>query len=441
MKKRTRYNLRHNVSTIGFLGSVTPVCSMHVNPGDRFSGDVGQLFRMAPFTRPLLQDIYVDTYYAYFPYRILFDGWEDFLAAGPNDDTAVTPPPVINDTGNKYLFEVSDTAVDWNQMPQAAYNMFWNEFIRDPRRENPVAANYRPTDPGSDTTANGLHWASSKRHYWNDMATELETGAAATIDVNGSAFGSLTANASDILRAIAEEKAQMKRATYGTRYVDILRSFGVNTNYQMLDRPEIIASSHHMINITDVVSTDAGTSLGTTAGYGIKGGSIRFKRKHFPEHGMVMGFSILRPEYSDPRMKSYFDDDKCQLYESYYDPALEIMPPSVISYGDIVSDNLTNPNSNFGYMNWGEWQRRETNRTHVELTDWTIDQWGPSLSTPQAMTDARIYKARHDWTMVGANIFQDTTVPDGHYQVTTINNIKALRLLPRGNKVAKLGAT
>ena len=93
----------------------------------------------------------------------------------------------------------------------------------------------------------------------------------------------------------------MKRETYGTRYIDILRSYGINVNYQMLQRPEVVAIARNTVNVTDVVQTSAGTgNLGDLAGHGISGGRLVLRRKSFPEHGTLMGLAVLRPPMTDP---------------------------------------------------------------------------------------------------------------------------------------------
>ena len=152
----------------------------------------------------------------------------------------------------------------------------------------------------------------------------------------------LGVDANDILQAIAVQKLKMKRATYGTRYVDILKSMGVRVNYQMLQRPEIVARHKTKIAINDVVSTsntpgnidDGG--LGDLAGYGINGTRMRLKRKSFPEHGTLIGFTVIRPAYMDHQLCSKMDNEP--QYEDFYDPALELLPNAEIRAKDIIQD-------------------------------------------------------------------------------------------------------
>lgn len=432
MKKRTHYNLTHQVATMGFIGHLTPFLMMNVNPGDTFSGRIGLLARLSPLKRPLLQDLYVDQYVFYVPNRLLWSGWEDFIAAGPNDDTAVTPPPTIN-TQNLSLFRPQNATLEFYQpWYQYAYNLIWNEYFRDAARQAVKA----PGDVNAQAT--GQWPVAPKRHYWNELRPEVQTGTSARAYViPGGTDGAVLAV--DILKAIAQQKLQMKRATYGTRYVDILRSFGVSVNYQMLQRPEMVASAHGIINVTDVVSTASPTDLGKTSGYGVQGGRISIRRKSFPEHGVLMGVMIVRPPFADSCFVDYMD--KPRGYEAYYDPALELLPPIEVISKDIIGPSSLASSTSQGFMPWGEWFRKGFNRVHASLDDWAMEQFGlppgvggwqdSSLQGDQLITAP----ALNDMN----DLFVESTY--GHFQVSAVNALKALRLIQKGNPIAKTGST
>ena len=162
-----------------------------------------------------------------------------------------------------------------------------------------------------------------KKEYWTCiMDAQGKEQAEHFVDAN---VGSGTqASALEILRAIAQQKASMKRATYGSRYVDILKSMGININYQMLQRPEIVGISRGAINVTDVVDTGGGT-LGTLAGHGISGNRFSMRRKTFPEHGTLTFCAILRPKQMQESICDWFDTPRD--YTSFYDPQLVPLPP------------------------------------------------------------------------------------------------------------------
>ena len=188
-----------------------------------------------------------------------------------------------------------------------------------------------------------VYWV--KKDYWTNLRNQLEEGSAhyAQVEANG-AIGKVAASA--ILEAIAKEKIAMKRATYGTRYVDILKSYGINVNYQMLQRPELVGLGRGSINVTDVVQTSAADSppgdedsLGNLAGHGISGSGMRIKRKTFPEHGTLLNLCIVRPKLMDPHLAGWFDHPRD--YTSFYDPGLVPLPAVEVRSADVVGPTPT----------------------------------------------------------------------------------------------------
>ena len=215
----------------------------------------------------------------------------------------------------------------------------WINLLR-PEREKP-SASIIPGQPASHDPLSGIAPVKGSLNgiTINDNPTFPGSGNQNHIGVE----------ANDILQAIAVQKLKMKRATYGTRYVDILKSFGVKVNYQMLQRPEILQRHRTKIAVNDVVSTaqradnaDA-SGLGDMTGYGINGTNFRIKRKAFPEHGTLLGFTVIRPAYMSTNQVNYLD--RAASYEGFYDPALELLPNFEIYQKDILNHFNTGDSS------------------------------------------------------------------------------------------------
>lgn len=429
MKKRTLFNMHHGTSNCSNIGRLVPFLRMEIAPGDTVSGKVGMLVRMSPLNHPLLHDLYVDQYIFYVPHRLVDSNWEDFVAAGPNNGTTYKPTLI---EGNPALWltrpYTSPTTILYSPFPQGAYNLVYNEFFRDQDRQSPVAADYVWTQTG-DIGTDGTAYISPKKHYWNLLRDELETGTGAYAEVQSGTPDYV--NAEDILRAITEQKLQMKRATYGTRYVDILKSFGVSVNYQMLQRPELVAVSHGVINVTDVVATDSatGSTLGSTAGYGVLGNRIRMRRKSFPEHGTLLGVMVVRPPFVDPQMTDYLDVSTG--YEAYYDPALEIMPPVSVTNAAFCR-HAQNPTTEAGYVPWGAWYRTPTSRMREGLEAWGLAAWGLTAQQWESTDWQNIFFNSVNSGGTSDDLFADTTF--GHFQVSAVNHLRFLRLIGDGVK-------
>lgn len=449
MKKRTMHSAHHSTANIGVIGGLTPFMACEVAPGDTWSGKVGMLIRMSPLKRPLLQDLYVDQYVFYVPHRLVDSQWEDFIAAGPNGDgtyphpTVTTPNRSLWQTdGNELTATVTQTRRNWNPYKNRAVNLIYNEFFRD-EGIAPVSADNVPevayTTPTSAECENlvNTHLVSPKRHYWNELREDFDIGTTASVDVQTGTPNYI--NADEILRAIAEQKLQMKRATYGTRYVDILKSFGVRVNYQMLQRPEVVAVSHGVINVTDIVATDSGTGLGTTAGYGVLGNRIKMKRKSFPEHGTLIGLVVVRPPFVDKHMVAW--EDLHPDYKTYYDPGLELLPYQEVQEKDIIGPLPLSFNETW-YMPWGEHYRKQTNRMFFTLEDWCMEHFGKDGdvwdTAGLTLDEIRTWNPLNHY-LTFTDFFQDVTY--AHYQVAAVNSMRALRLIQKGNPAILRGST
>ena len=450
MKKRTMYSMHHYVATQGLFGCLVPTMRMEVAPGDTWSGRIGMLIRFSPFKKPLVHDLLVDQYVFYVPHRLVWDQWEDFIAAGPNPDTPIPVPArkaawfsgfQAHDQSVTVDPDGGDGSRNWNALYLRAYNLCWNEFFRDQNLHALVGPDDVPKPQGTTGTQNIDVWSvASKPHWTNLIRLELEVGTAATAPVVSNAV-----SAADILKAIAEQKLQMKRQTYGTRYVDILRSYGVSVNYAMLQRPELVGVSHSTLNITDVVSTDS-SQLGVTAGYGVSGARLRLRRRSFPEHGTLLGLVVIRPPFIDQSTIDYLDRDP--TYASFYDPQLELLPPMPIQLRDVLgttfNNNATAQNSQIGFAPWGQHYRFALSRSMHTMGDFVTGHWNTALgswknSPPVSGSNnylpelARIQSKSYD------TVFTQTT--EGHYQLAVVNGLRAARLIQRQPKSILSGTT
>ena len=409
--KRTMYSMYHQVAGYGQLGRMCVSMCQEVAPGDTWSGKNGVLVRLSPLKRALLQDIWVDQYVFYIPHRLVYADWENFIAEGPTTTPTYTlPKHTVSDTGagaQRQLWYNQDssgtpTSIDYSAMRLYAYNLVFNEFFRD-EDEAAVAPGY--------TLIHG-NAVNYKKDYWSNLQENIVSPDGHSAPVVGNAV-----DATEILRAIAQQKVAMKRATYGTRYVDILKSYGVSVNYQMLQRPEVVAMSRGSINVTDVVGTDS-TNLGQMAGHGISGTRLRLRRKSFPEHGTLLGILVLRPNYTDTEFCDWFD--KPRQYDSFYDPGLVPLPAVEVKTGDVV--NQFGTASSYGYQPWGQWYRRGLSRTQSGLEEW-VGNVKPALAATNKEALTKIDPGNYE------ELFQDTSFQ--HFQFSVVNKMRAARLIPR----------
>lgn len=419
-RKRTMYSMHHQVSTLGQIGRLTPFLFQEVAPGDTWSGRTGILLRMSPMEHALLSDLYIDLIVAYIPHRLVMADWEDFIAEGPMDTPTYSVPTITIGAGSTAYQSIfwrpnGATTTTYNALRLYAYNLLWNEFMRD--HQDAIAV------PTAQPGQYGL-LVNFKKDYWTTLQDVQGFGQPDHFfDTN---VGSGTqASAQDVLEAIARQKIALKRATYGTKYIDILRSYGINVNYQMLQRPEVVAIGRSVANITDVVSTAEGATkdVGYLAGHGISGTRLTVRRKTFPEHGTLIGCAIVRPPFIHPGVGDWFA--RARDYSSFYDPGLVPMPPVAVEKQDpYPSMDLANRTDVVGYQPWGQWYRRAQSLVHIGL-DSTFAPLAILPGNPTSTDFRNIAPADYNAAFTSTNF--------EHFQLVAVHKLRALRLLPRSN--------
>ena len=86
---RSTFNRDHKVLFSFNVGDVIPFYIDEVLPGDTFSVDTAKVVRMQPLVTPIMDNVYLDTYYFYCPTRLVWEHWKQFN--GENTESAWTP--------------------------------------------------------------------------------------------------------------------------------------------------------------------------------------------------------------------------------------------------------------------------------------------------------------------------------------------------------------
>ena len=143
MKKRAKFNLSNFHNCTFKMGYLYPVNLMEVLPGDSIQLSTSVFLRLAPMVVPVMHPVYLHLSNFFFPSRILWSGFEDFITGGPDGtDTSVLPTITLNAT-NSPVGNLADAfgipvqmlsgsnAFTVNALPFIAYYMVWNEYFRD----------------------------------------------------------------------------------------------------------------------------------------------------------------------------------------------------------------------------------------------------------------------------------------------------------------------
>jgi len=257
----------YNVPTAVFRRSVMPGQTANL------SGTLS--FRTAALPVSLSKMV-VSTSYFFVPYRLLWTDWVDFIT----DGSATMPTgPQCNP-----LFDTELTGN--NAMMRRAYKLVYNEYFGDVN----VAPLY---DVDLDTfvtlTAPVLQLEQRLREL---LPSTQFTDDEFVAPVDGTPEA--TINLSDFSRANASARRDFKFEKSGDKYVDYLRTFGVNPNWETQTAPEHLGSVTRDV-VSRVAAATDGAALGQLRSYYSAEIPHSFKSKRFDEHGIVIGIAYARP--------------------------------------------------------------------------------------------------------------------------------------------------
>ena len=94
MKKlrRSKHNLTHMRHASGKMGNIIPIGVAEVVRGATFKHSPSMFMRLAPMLNPVMHPVHAHIHHVHFPFRILWDKYEDFITGGEDfDDASVLP--------------------------------------------------------------------------------------------------------------------------------------------------------------------------------------------------------------------------------------------------------------------------------------------------------------------------------------------------------------
>lgn len=190
------------------VGDIIPFYVDEVLPGDTHKIRTSKVVRMQTLLTPVMDNIYLDTYYFFVPDRIVWSHWKQFM--GENTDSAWVPSteyevPVIaspdggwkegtiadymgipTNVGNLYV----------NALPFRAYALIMNEWFRDENLCDPLNiplddATVKGVNTGTfvtDVAKGGLPYKAAKYHdYFTSALPAPQKGPDVTIPVSSGA--------------------------------------------------------------------------------------------------------------------------------------------------------------------------------------------------------------------------------------------------------------
>lgn len=162
---RSTFDRSASVKTSFNAGDIVPFFCEEVLPGDTFNVRSSKVVRMQTLLTPLMDNVYLDTYYFFVPNRLVWQHWKEFN--GENTESAWIPqteysvPQIKAPAGGWNVGTIADyfglpTGVEnisVSALPFRAYALVMNEWFRDQNLQDPLVV------PVDDATVTGVNSA------------------------------------------------------------------------------------------------------------------------------------------------------------------------------------------------------------------------------------------------------------------------------------------
>lgn len=161
---RSRFDRSASLKTSFNVGDVVPFFLDEVLPGDTFSVDTSKVVRMQTLLTPMMDNVYLDTYYFFVPNRLVWEHWKQFCGENTESawipETEYTMPQITSpaDSGwavgtlaDYFGIPTGVPGLSVSSLPFRAYALIMNEWFRDQNLQDPLVV---PTD---DSTVAGVN--------------------------------------------------------------------------------------------------------------------------------------------------------------------------------------------------------------------------------------------------------------------------------------------
>lgn len=201
---RSTFDRDHTVKTSFNAGDIVPFYVDEVLPGDTHQIRTNKVIRMPSLVTPVMDNIYLDTYFFFVPTRLTWDHWKEFN--GENTQSAWIPtteysvPQITSPAGGWSVGTIADymgiptgiSNLSVNALPFRAYALICNEWFRDQNLSDPLNidtgdSTITGVNTGTfvtDVVKGGLPYTASKYHdYFTSALPSPQKGPDVTISL------------------------------------------------------------------------------------------------------------------------------------------------------------------------------------------------------------------------------------------------------------------
>ena len=184
---RSSFDRSHGYKSTFDSGLLIPVFVDEALPGDTFNLDMTGFARMATPIFPVMDNMFMETFFFAVPHRLVWSNWEKFCGSqdDPGDSISFLIPTTTSGGGASFaslsLFDYMGVPtlvnnITVNALHMRAYNLIYNDWFRDENLQDSINQNL---GDGPDAASDYLVRRRGKRHdYFTSCLPSPQKGVA-----------------------------------------------------------------------------------------------------------------------------------------------------------------------------------------------------------------------------------------------------------------------